>query len=61
MASIPTLYLIGDSTVKNGSGRGDGGFVALRPMQWQNYVDHVAAVTQCKITADGLRNVRKLF
>ena len=42
-------------------GRGDGGIVALRPMQWQNYVDHVAAVTQSKMTADGLRNVRKLF
>jgi len=42
-------------------GRGDSGIVALRPMQWQNYVDHVAAVTQSKITADGLRNVRKLF
>ena len=42
-------------------GRGDAGIVALRPMQWQNYVDHVAAVTQSKITADGLRNVRKLF
>ncbi|MFT4550680.1 MAG: hypothetical protein ACI8XO_003463 [Verrucomicrobiales bacterium] len=42
-------------------GRGDGGIVALRPMQWQNYIDQVAAVTQSKITADGLRNVRKLF
>ena len=42
-------------------GRGDMGIVALRPMQWLNYVDHVAAVTQSKITSDGLRNVRKLF
>ena len=42
-------------------GRGDAGIVALRPLQWQNYVDHVAAVTQCRITADGLRNVRKLL
>ncbi|MGI9240357.1 MAG: hypothetical protein ACR2RV_06120 [Verrucomicrobiales bacterium] len=42
-------------------GRGEGGIVALRPMQWQNYVDHVAAVTQSKITADGLRNIRRLF
>ena len=42
-------------------GRGESGIVALRPMQWQNYVDQVAAVTQSKITADGLRNVRKLF
>ena len=42
-------------------GRGEAGIVALRPLQWQNYVDHVAAVTQSKITADGLRNTRKLF
>ena len=42
-------------------GRGDGGLAALRPMQWQNYVDQVAAVTQSKITADGLRNARKLL
>ncbi len=43
------------------SAAGRRGIVALRPMQWQNYVDHVAAVTQSKITADGLRNVRRLF
>ena len=24
-SDLPTLYLVGDSTVKNGSGRGDGG------------------------------------
>jgi len=42
-------------------GTGIAGIVALRPMQWQNYVDHVAATTQSKITADGLRNIRKLL
>ncbi len=37
------------------------GIAALRPMQWQNYVDHVAATTQSRMTADGLHNVRKLL
>ncbi len=41
-------------------GRGSGGLAALRPMQWQNYVDQVAALTRSRMTADGLRNVRKL-
>ena len=43
------------------AGRGSGGLAALRPMQWQNYVDQVAALTQSRMTADGLRNVRKLI
>ena len=40
-------------------GRGDSGLAALRPMQWQNYLDQVAADTQSRVTADGLRNVRR--
>ena len=42
-------------------GNSTTGIAALRPMQWQNYVDQVAAATQCRMTADGLRNVRKLL
>lgn len=42
------------------AGRGPGGLAALRPMQWQNYVDQVAALTRSRVTADGPRNVRKL-
>ena len=34
---------------------------ALRPMQWQNYLDQVAAMTQSRITADGKHNVRRLL
>ncbi len=34
---------------------------ALRPMQWQNYLDQVAAMTQSRITADGKQNVRRLL
>lgn len=37
------------------------GLSALRPMQWQNYLDQVAAMTQSRITADGSRNVRRLL
>ena len=43
------------------AGRGSGGLAVLRPMQWQNYIDQVAALTQSRMTADGLRNVRKLI
>ncbi|NOX98460.1 MAG: hypothetical protein GXP30_01815 [Verrucomicrobia bacterium] len=42
-------------------GRRPGTLSALRPMQWENYVDHIAAITQSRVTADGLRNVRKLL
>lgn len=42
-------------------GRGGGGVAALRPMQWQNYLDQIAAMTQSRVTADGLRNARKLL
>ena len=37
------------------------GLSALRPMQWQNYLDQVAALTQSRITAEGTRNVRRLL
>ena len=38
------------------------GIEALRPMQWQNYVDFmVAARSGAAVTADGLRNVRRLL
>lgn len=40
---------------------GAHGIAALRPMQWQNYVDQVAATTQSRVTADGLRNARRLL
>lgn len=42
-------------------GRGDGGISAIRPLQWQNYLDAMAAGTQSRMTADGLRNVRRLL
>ena len=42
------------------AGRGPGGLAALRPMHWQNYIDQVAALTQSRVTAEGIRNVRKL-
>lgn len=34
---------------------------ALRPLQWQNYLDYLAAETQARVTAEGLHNVRKLL
>jgi hypothetical protein len=43
------------------AGRGSGGVAALRPMQWQNYLDQIAALTRSRVTADGLRNARKLL
>ena len=39
---------------------GNSDLLALRPMQWQNYIDQVAAVTQSRVTAHGLRNGRTL-
>lgn len=37
------------------------GLASLRPMQWQNHVDFlVSARHQAVITADGLRNARRL-
>ncbi len=40
------------------SGRAGG---TVRPLQWQNYVDQVAAHTQSRVTARGLRNSRRLL
>lgn len=38
------------------------GIQALRPMQWQNHVDFlVAARNQAVVSADGLRNARRLI
>jgi len=38
------------------------GLAALRPMQWQNHVDFlVASRSQAVVTADGLRNARRLL
>lgn len=38
------------------------GVEALRPLQWQNYLDFmIASRTNTIITADGLHNVRKLL
>jgi hypothetical protein len=37
------------------------GLAALRPMQWQNYLDFmVADRLKASVTADGLRNARRL-
>jgi hypothetical protein len=39
-----------------------GGIASLRPMQWQNHVDFlVAARNQAVVSADGLRNARRLL
>ncbi len=37
------------------------GLRTLRPMQWQNYQDQIAFVESPKISADGLRNARRLL
>lgn len=44
-----------------GTARSSSTLSALRPMQWQNYLDQVAAMTQSRITADGKHNVRQLL
>ena len=39
-----------------------GGIAALRPMQWQNHVDFLVAARNCAVmSADGLRNSRRLL
>lgn len=40
---------------------GDFGLRSLRPLQWQNYLDKVAFEDTPRVTADGLRNSRKLI
>ncbi|QIF00152.1 hypothetical protein [Roseimicrobium sp. ORNL1] len=37
------------------------GMAALRPMQWQNYAEFLVASRSSVVTADGLRNSRKLI
>lgn len=37
------------------------GIASLRAMQWQNHVDFLVASRQSVITADGLRNARRLL
>lgn len=38
------------------------GLTSLRPMQWQNHVDFLVATrNQAVMTADGLRNARRLL
>ena len=37
------------------------GLSVVRPLHWQNYVDQVAAHTQSRVTAAGLRNTRRLL
>ncbi|MFV1996100.1 MAG: hypothetical protein ACC661_11750 [Verrucomicrobiales bacterium] len=44
-----------------GMGRRSAGIAALRPLQWQNYLDQFAGRRESRIAADGLRNTRRLF
>jgi len=45
-----------------GYSRRSMGLASLRPMQWLNYLDFmVAARNQAVVTADGLRNARRLL
>ena len=37
------------------------GIAALRPVQWQNHLDFLVASRSSIVTADGLRNARKLL
>jgi hypothetical protein len=37
------------------------GLAALRPMQWQNHLDYLVASRRSMMTADGLRNARRLI
>jgi len=45
----PTLYIIGDSTVKNGKGKGDGGLWG-----WGNYIEPYFDLTKINIENDAL-------
>ena len=45
-----------------GYSRRTAGLASLRPMQWQNHLDFmIAARNQAVVTADGLRNARRLL
>jgi len=48
-AARPTLYLVGDSTVKNGKGRGDGGLWG-----WGNYLPAYFDTTRIAVENDAL-------
>ena len=37
------------------------GIASLRPMQWQNHLDFLVASRSSVMTADGLRNARRLL
>ena len=37
------------------------GVAALRPLQWQNHLDYLVSSRASIITADGLRNARRLI
>lgn len=37
------------------------GIASLRPLQWQNHLDFLVASRSSVITADGLRNARRLL
>lgn len=43
------------------AGSPGGAMLSLRPLQWQNYLDRVFSETQSRVTADGLRNTRRLL
>ena len=47
--------------IAESAGIHEAGLASLRALQWQNYVDQTAALTQSHMTADGLRNVRRLL
>lgn len=45
-----------------GFSRRNAGLASLRPMHWQNHLDFmIAARNQAFVTADGLRNARRLL
>lgn len=48
-ATRPALYLVGDSTVKNGKGRGDGGLWG-----WGNYLPAYLDTTRLRVENDAL-------
>lgn len=42
-------------------GLSGGALPVLRPLQWMNFLDLLASATQSRVTADGLRNTRRLL
>lgn len=41
--------------------RSGAGVYLLRPCQWENYLDYMAAQRRSRMTAEGLKNVRRLL